>query len=99
MNLVMTQRTVTPNVGRNKSSQFRHGASVTPLPELRKALVRPTGELSSLARLVGAAVLLLAGCNAAAPTTVAPANSPAASSSPTEVTLYLAGMNESLQIL
>jgi hypothetical protein len=29
-------------VGQNKSSQFRQEASVTPLPELRKALIRTT---------------------------------------------------------
>jgi len=32
-------------VGRNKSSQFRHKANFTRLPELRKALFRPTGKL------------------------------------------------------
>jgi hypothetical protein len=51
------------------------------------------------AGMIGAAALLLAGCNASIPTTVSPANSQAKSSSPTEVTLYLAGMNERLKIL
>ena len=94
----------TPNesetkVGRNKSSQFRHEPHVTLLPELRKALVRPTRERSSLACLVGAAVMLLAGCNAAAPPPAVTANPSVESSTPVEVTLYLPGMNESLQIL
>ena len=31
------------SVGWNKSSQFRHEPIVTPMPELRKALFRPTG--------------------------------------------------------
>ena len=51
------------------------------------------------ARLIGVAALLMAGCNASAPTTVAPSNAKVEASSPTEVTLYLAGMNESMQIL
>ena len=99
MKLVMVHRAVTPQVGRNKSSQFRHERPVMPLPELRKALFRPTGMQAAAARLVGTAALLLAGCNASAPTTVGPSGPRLESSSPTEVTLYLAGMNESLQIL
>lgn len=51
------------------------------------------------ARLIGVAALLMAGCNASAPTTVAPSNAKVEASSPMEVTLYLAGMNESMQIL
>jgi excinuclease ABC subunit A len=35
-------------VGRNKSSQFRHEPNVTSLPELRKALVRPTNTAQAL---------------------------------------------------
>jgi len=51
------------------------------------------------ARLIGAAALLFAGCNASAPTTVGKSVPKLESSSPTEVTLYLAGMNERMQIL
>jgi hypothetical protein len=40
---------VMPNVGRNKSSQFRHVPNVTPLPELHKALFRPTGKFLTAA--------------------------------------------------
>ena len=38
------------NVGRNKSSQFRHEPDVTPLPESREALFRPTKEPLSRVR-------------------------------------------------
>ena len=99
MNVVMNQRAVTPKVGQNKSSQFRHEPHGTLLPELRKALFRPTGKLSAAAGLVSIAALMLAGCNASAPTTVGPSEQKMESSSPTEVTLYLAGMNERMQIL
>jgi len=51
------------------------------------------------ARLIGVVALLMAGCNASAPTAVAPPNVQVELSDPTEVTLYLAGMNESMQIL
>ena len=37
-------------VGRNKSSQFRHEPIVTPMPELRKALFRPTGKSTAARR-------------------------------------------------
>ncbi len=69
------------------------------LPKPHKALFRPTGQPSTAARLVGIAALLLAGCNASAPTAVAPASQQQESSSTTEVTLYLPGMNADLQIL
>jgi hypothetical protein len=51
------------------------------------------------ARMIGAATLLLVGCNASAPTTVGPTTASVESSNSTAVTFYLAGMNESLQIL
>ncbi len=51
------------------------------------------------ARMIGVVTLLLAGCNTSTPPTVAPAKVQAVPSSPAEVTLYLAGMNASLQIL
>jgi hypothetical protein len=41
----MYQTVAIPNVGRNKSSQFRHEPDFTLLPELRKALFRPTGKI------------------------------------------------------
>ena len=69
------------------------------LPKPRKALFRPTGQLSTAARLVGTAALLLAGCNASVPTVVAPAIQQQESSNTTEITLYLPGMNAELQIL
>ncbi|MDA1051331.1 MAG: hypothetical protein O3C40_12745 [Planctomycetota bacterium] len=50
-------------------------------------------------KMIGVAALLLAGCNASVPTTVAPSKAQPEPSSPTDVTLYLAGMNESMQIL
>ena len=40
-----------PNVGRNKSSQFRHEPDVTPLPELHKALFRLLVSSLTAARL------------------------------------------------
>ncbi len=46
-------------VGRNKSSQFRHHSYVTQLPELRKALFRPTGLV-----LLSVATIALAACTA-----------------------------------
>ena len=99
MNQLMLQATGNRTVGWNKSSQFRHKAYVTLLPEQREALFRPTWRLSAAARVVGIATLLLVGCNTSAPTTIAPDNPSVESSSLEEVTLYLPGMNESLQIL
>jgi PBP1b-binding outer membrane lipoprotein LpoB len=49
--------------------------------------------------MTGVVALLLAGCNTSTPPTVAPPKAQAVPSIPTEVTLYLPGMNESMQIL
>jgi len=48
-----TRKITESKVGRNKSSQFRHEPNATPLPELRKALFRPTGKFSTAGRLYG----------------------------------------------
>jgi hypothetical protein len=46
----MTSLSVIADVGRNKSSQFRHERIVTPLPELRRAWFRPTDPFLFAAR-------------------------------------------------
>lgn len=51
------------------------------------------------ARLIGFTALLLAGCHSSPPPTANPASVQSESPMLTEATFYLAGMNESLQIL